>query len=341
MKIRMLGLLIAVGLLSVIVGQKAEAATTGTTQGSFTLGEAVPSVTSLHIIPAAGGSPVEALTPGVSYKAQIVAGDANTIDDIDQIRIAIVLDPTDTDPQTDPGETGETKTLAVMKWVKSGDVWSISPSTSTTWSITAASCTKPSDMQQASGTWEFYFTVGKVATEAAGETNNAGWDLFGEVYDGTSYVEFWGDRDLAMEWYGEVTVNTTSVNFGTPVLGSGFADGTNEVNNISVKYLANGDYDEKISCQSQWTGSPSGAANFDDTGNCSSANQFSLKACRTDSFSSAIQVTTDGVFLDQTGVQTDESGNPVDTNTLWLKIASSFTQATYTGTITFSIGNRS
>jgi hypothetical protein len=314
-----------------------------TATGSFTVGNAAPTITSVEVIPAAGGSAVTSMTPGTAYKAKIVVNDANTVNDTAQVRVAIVFDSDDSDPATDPGETGDTQTLACLKWVKSTDTWSISPTggtPATTWSITSGSCTKPSDMNLTTGTWEFYFTVGKAATEGTGGAGNAGWDLFGEVNDEGTPVEMWDDRDLAMEWYGEVTVNTASVDWGSVSPGMDFAEGDpSEEVNISVTYLANGDYDEKVGASQNWT-SVSGNATLNTTAS-PGTNEFSLKADDTSTLTSAVNVTASPTYaaIDNTGTQTDDDGEDVTTNSLWLKLGTSFNEATYTGTIYYQVAN--
>jgi len=327
-------------LLSLLPAQVAYGAA-GEVGGSFTSGNVAPTITSVEVIPAAGGSAVTSMTPGTSYKAKIVAGDANTVDDIDQVRVAIVFDSSDSDPTADPGETGNTTILACLKWVKSGDTWSISPNSDTTWSLTSGNCTKPTDMSSSTGTWEFYFTIGKVATEGTGGSSQAGWDLFGEVKDEGTPAEAWDDRDLAMEWYGEIgTPSPASIDWSTVSLGTGFAEDTNEKGPISITYIANGNYDQKVKTTATWTGAPSGTATLDPSGTCSSANQFALKADDTATLPIDGLVTTGGVSIDDTGTQTGESGSTEANNTLWLKLASVFSNATYTGTITYTIENK-
>ena len=57
-------------------------------------------------------------------------------------------------------------------------------------------------------------------------------------------------------------------------------------------------------------------------------------------FASAVQVDTSGVSIDATATQTGETGNTVNTNTLWLKVASVFANDTYNGNITYIVANR-
>lgn len=340
MKKTFISIAVALVLLLGLLPGVAFAATEGVTSGSFGAANEPPTITSLHIIPAGGGLPVTGMTPGVSYKAEIVVGDVNTLDDIDQIRVCIVFDGTDTDPTADPGVTGNTQNLVCLKWLKIGDAWSISPTAGgTTWSITTLSCTRTANMALSTGTWEFYFTVGKVATEGPGGVGVAGWDLFGAVNDAGTPVTAWGDRDLAMDWYGAIAVNTGTVPFGAVDPGTGFAEDTNELGNISVTYIANGNYGQKVKSANIWEGVTNDAT-FDDGGTCSTAKQFSLKADVDATLDGATQVTIAGATISSTGTQTVELGSTVTTNTLWLKLASVFPVDTYRGTITYIIADR-
>ena len=313
-----------------------------TVPGSFAAANVAPTITSVEVIPAGGGAAVTSMTPGTSYKAKIVASDANTVDDLDQVRVVIKFDSGDSDPTGEPGETGDTQTQACLKWVKSGDTWSISPtggSPATTWSLTEVSCVKPSDMTQTSGTWEFYFTVGKVATEGVGGVGQDGWDLFGEVNDEGTPVEMWDDRDLAMDWYGEITVNTANVDWGSVSPNMDFGEGDpSEEAAISVTYLANGAYDEKVAASGTWDDGGSNTADLDNSGS-PGANEFSLKADDTGTLASAVLVDASPTYttIDDTGTQTDDDGEDVTTNSLWLKLGTPFTDATYSGTIYYQI----
>jgi hypothetical protein len=322
------------------------AQTGDTVGGTFTLANAAPTITSVEVIPAGGGSAVTSMTPGTAYKAKIVANDANTVDDITQVRVALVFDSGDSDPTTDPGETGDTHTLAALKWVKSGDSWSISPtggSPATTWSITPASSVKPSDMTLTTGTWEFYFTVGKVATVADGGTGQDGWDLFGEVKDEASPVESWDDRDLAMEWYGEIDITTASVNWGSVSPGMDFAEGSpSEESGISVTYVANGPYDEQVAASGTWDDGGTNTADLDNAGS-PEPNEFSLKADENGTLASAVLLDASPTYvtIDASGTQTDDDGDPVATNSLFMKLGTPFLDAVYSGTVYFKIAEGS
>jgi len=105
----------------------------------------------------------------------------------------------------------------------------------------------------------------------------------------------------------------------------------------SRTYLANGAYDEQASASGSWIGS-SNNATLEATGN-PGANQFSLKAYNADTLVSAVLVNASPTYttIDDTGTQTGESGDTVTTNTLWLKLGTTFVDDTYSGTIYYQI----
>jgi hypothetical protein len=190
-------------------------------------------------------------------------------------------------------------------------------------------------MTASSDDWVFAVTPGKVATESPGSDD---WDMYAKATDGGGNDTIY-TRDKEILWYGEITANTASANFGSVTPGTGFADDTNEVGSVSVTYIANGDYDQQVKSDATWTGG-SGNATFDATGTCDDPQEFSLQAYDDDVFGSVVQVDTSGASIDATGTQTSESGNTVTTNTLWLKVASVFAIDTYSGNITYIVANR-
>ena len=136
-----------------------------------------------------------------------------------------------------------------------------------------------------------------------------------------------------MNWYGEVTVNTPGVNFGTVALGSDFS--ANPKTGISVTYVCNGNYNQQVKVGAPWTGS--GNSVFLNAAGSPGEGEFSLKTDDAASLGSAILVSTNYVTVD-TGTQTSESGNTVSTNTLWLKLGALGVPAvTYSGTIYYGI----
>ena len=270
------------------------------------------------------------MTPQAEWSTITVpVSDANTIADIKQVQVNFVYD---SDKSHQGAGTAAAATCAIFTWTRTGGFVLTGP-TSTTWAINAAGCSKPTDTLT-SGDWVFSFKVGKVATVTTG---SSGWDIYAvatDTADATSNNHLY---DQAVNWYGEISTSGGPLNWGSTALGSGFADGTNEKNSISATYISNGNYNEQVESAGTWTGTNSQTATFDATGICSSTNSFSLKAWRDTTFASAVQVTTTGANLSTSGSITSENGSAITTNSLWLKIASHFTIATYTGNVTYMI----
>ena len=302
--------------------------------GSFTPANVLPTVTLIEVYDDPGlTSPAASLTPQVYYFLRVTAGDGNTIEDIDQIDVEFFYDASGNDTAA-PG-SGDPQTCGILTWDKDGggSEWTIDAGASTTWEILSANCTKPSDMGVASDDWVFVFMAGTVATESVGA---ADWDFYADAADDSGSGNLY-ERDREILWYGGISTSA-SANFGTVNNGTGFADNVNEVNGVSVTYISNGNYDQQVKSDAIWTGTTDNAT-YDATGNCSSAQEFSLMAFITDTFGSVVQVDTTGVSIDNTGTQTSEAGNEVATNTLWLKIALVFVNETYNGNITYIIAD--
>jgi hypothetical protein len=302
--------------------------------GSFTPLNVLPTVTALNIYDITSKAIVPNISPQVYYSVNVTAGDGNTIEDIDDIYVKVFLDVGDTDPN--PPGAGNMQTCGILRWNKDGggSEWTIDAGGSTTWSILTANCTKPASMVAASGEWAFVIMVGKVATESPGADN---WDTYAESIDGSGSANM-TTRDKEMLWYGEISTGDTA-DFGGVDNGSGFANNINEINDVAVNYISNGNYDQRVKSDATWDGATY-TADYDSTGVCNDPQEFSLMAYDSDVFGSAVQVDTTGVSIDATGTITDELGDDVITNSLWLKIALLFSNDTYSGNIVYIIADR-
>ena len=328
--IKIMGILVSLALVFLLapVAWAAE----DSVSGSFTPTNVLPTVTTLEIYSDnICTSVADSLTPQVYYFIKVTAGDGNTIDDIDQIDVQVFYDPTDADPVA-PG-VADTQNCSIFTWDKDGggSEWTVDAGAPTTWTILTANCTKPAVMTNATGDWVFVMTVGKVATESVGAAN---WDMYAESIDGSGTGNT-STRDKEVLWYGEISTSA-SADFGGVDNGSGFADNTNEVSGVSVVYISNGAYDQQVKSDATWDGA-SFTADFDDSGACAVAQEFSLMAYISDTFGSAVQVDLAGVSIDATGTITDETGNTEANNTLWLRIAVTFSNDTYSGNIIYII----
>ena len=233
---------------------------------------------------------------------------------IDSVEIKLFFDSAGTDP-SESGFSADAQTCAVLTWTRGGGPeWDISPA-GTTWAINSAGCSKPGD-SSLQGNWVFSLKVGKVATYSDGSPD---WDIFAEAVDYNSATSSDYLRDIEMNWYGEVSINTVDVVWDTVAPGIDFGDATKQTD-ISVTYISNGPYYEKIATSGNWTsGSGNAALNISGApGNM----EFSIKADNTDNLTNAVLITAYPTYvtINNTGTQTGESGTSVTTNTLWLKL---------------------
>ena len=325
------GLALLLGLMPAAV---TFAADTGTTSGSFTVGNVVPVVTDIEMYSDSVLQTVaNMITPQVEYYIKITVACPNSLADVKLVTIKLFYDTTGSVNESTI-TAGNPQTAAILTWTQSTGLWTIDAGSPTSWAIVSSDCHVPSDLTASSGFGVFAFKAGKVGTETVGSNY---WDIHGRVTGSDDKTSGLYRRQKQMMWYGETTVNTSNVVWGVVTPGTGFGDVVNKQGNISVKYIANGAYQEKVKSSATWAGS-SYTATFDATGACSDAREFSLKVWNADAYASAVQMNTTGVNLHNDSI-TGEAGDLEATNVLWLKLASTFQVDLYAGTITFIIAN--
>ena len=323
-------------LLALMPAAEVFAAESGTTSGSFTVGNVMPTVEAIELYADAGLTTVAStIIPQVTYYLKVTVASPNSLHDIQLVTAKIFVLPGGNAINEALITAGAPQTAAILAKV-SGPMgqWTIDAGDPTSWTLETALCTMPADLNASSGYGVFAFKAGKVATESIGADE---WGFFGRVTGSAGKTSGLYSTHKRMMWYGETTVNTLNVIWGAVDPGSGFSDGTNEVDNISVKYIANGDYQELVKSTATWAGS-SNIATLDSFGVCVNAREFSLKSWYSDTYLSAQLVNTTGVSMHNEG-QTGEAGDLEATNVLWLKLASTFPVDLYNGTITYIIAN--
>ena len=145
-----------------------------------------------------------------------------------------------------------------------------------------------------------------------------------------------------MNFYGEITVTTATVDFGSVSLGSGFAANNKTA---TVTNIANGNYTENAK-----TDNSTGNASWDNTTvpatvalnttGTPGTGEFSLAVDDTTTLANAVNMTTAYQAINSAGVQTGEDGYPSGNHGLWLAMGPAGIQpATYNGTIYFQIAN--
>ncbi|MCW3129296.1 MAG: hypothetical protein N2V75_04250 [Methanophagales archaeon] len=303
----------------------AMAATTGdSSTGSFDLGNAAPSVTSISLQTMTG-----VMTPQVDNRLEIDISDANTLNDINEIQVIIKTNNTGT------GASDSVTDKATYKWTPAGGgTWSLVGPTGSTWGFDDTVSLEPTDLGATAGTWLLYFIPGKVARES-----NT-WDIYVKVTDKGSLT---GDRIVwgkTMVWYGEISAVDNSYSFGD--IGLGDTDksiSTPSDGNIDVKTISNGNY--KLSSSSGNWAKDSDEAVLDWDGTLD-AGQFALKVDGSGTVDSSNYVSdTSEIITDYSDVSAPTAENG-DTKEIyqWISVADSgLLPGTYSGTYNVQIAD--
>jgi len=326
---KLLAIMVAAAMLLTLVPTVA-LADEDSLSGTFSV-NAPPSVTSVTLTETA-------MTPQTEYSVTVAVSDADNLADLNTVVLKVWYDNDAGNPTVGEYDSAaaDTQTCAIITYTLSGDTFAIDPSASTTWALGTGTPFDAGEKATTTGDCVFVFTPGKVATQTTGSAN---WQVAAKATDSGSQTGFNYDATpgATMAWYGEVSVNPASIDFGTLVAGTVFADCTPQTvyDTSGVNYIANGAYDEKVKATSAW-----GTATLEPVETAPgsmTADTFSLKADDTATLGTAEMVDTTGVIIDNTDGQTTEDGDDVDTNTLWIQLASSFTAGQYDGTIYYII----
>ncbi len=332
-KIRVFLVLVVVVAMFAMMVPAAMAATEGSVNGSFGINTS-PTVDSVSLTPTA-------MTPQVQYPINGTVSDSDTINDLQTVVFKMWYDAdggTPTEAEFNAA-TANVKNCVVVIWTHTGGTSStlaLTPASST-WGLGA--CTVPTTAGDFSGTsflFQIVVTDGKTATAT---TAPALWQIGAKATDSASQTGWNKDAEGSeMNWYGEITVPATTVNFGNLPPGTDFGASSQKALGVTVKYLANGPYDEKVKSTATWAGAFY-TATLDPTGVCANAQEFALKADDTATLGTAVLVDTLGVVIDDTGVQTSEAGDLAASNNLWLKLSPNCNKDLYNSTITYGIIN--
>lgn len=286
-----------------------------TTTGSFTPANVSPTVDSVQLWSTVG-TPAETttMTPLEEYNIKVDVTDNNTLNDLTTVKTTVYYDADGTYDAGDRPGSGNTQTGAILTWTNGGSpAWTIDPSASTTWVVNSGSSSAPT-LTDSTGTFEFYFTPSKVASESLEPDE---WHIYAVANDGTTGDGYQEDRE--MNWYGEISVSGTT-SFGTVSLGtSGSPSGA-----VSTTYISNGAYDEQVKSDTGWVGlTSSGTISLYTSGTNPGSAQFALKADDDATLADAVQVTSASyATIDDSGTQTAESGDTQANNHLWLWLGS-------------------
>jgi hypothetical protein len=335
MKRMFISIVIALALLiGLVPATAAFAAEEGSTTGSFSVGGVAPNTSAMEVYSDAGLTLVStALTPQVVYYVKVTASDANTLNNIKEVKVKVYYDVGATHPDEATITAGHEQTACIFTWTKVGNTWAKDAGGGTSWAIVAASSVTPT-MTASSGDWIFAIKIGKVATESIAPNV---WDLHARVTDNEDHTSGYYLWNKSVLWYGEVNILTANVTFGEVALGSGFGANVNKASGAQTNWISNGNYSAVLKSSPTWTGS-SNIATLDPNGNCVNAGEFALRTYYMDVFGSSLLLNSTGVTM-RNSAQTPETGADYNAGMFWLKIATVFPVDVYSGSIIFTIIN--
>jgi hypothetical protein len=310
----------------------------GTTQGSFGAASKAPTVESIEIYNI-DNTVANSMTPLVTYYAKVIISSASKLKNLDTVKVTLFYNSLG-DNTTTPGPAN-TQTCAILSRTVGGTLsdWTINAGGGTTWQIVGGSCIEPTNLNDNSGEWRFYFIPGKVAHVANGAPSF--WDAQGLATNKFSQSDQKYVRGKYMNCYTEIAV-TGGVNWGNVPLGLTFEDLTNNPrpasDNITINYIANGNYESDIK-STDWTSSETVTLSTGDPPG--GAGQFALKAYSSDNLTAAVVVTSGYTAMDATGTITLDAGTPFIHNRLWLSLSGTgILPGVYSGTIWYKISCR-
>ena len=294
------------------------------------------------------------MIPQQTYTVSVQVSDADSINDLSSVVLKLWYDSDGGTPTVMDfnGAAADVQNCAVITWTADdpgGTTYTGSAALEpepTSWELGAGTLPDGSgDFNATTFNFQLTFTVGKVATETGGGHgwghghNHSKWQIMAKATDSFGQNDHNYDTESSdMNWYGEINVPSALVDWGELVPGINFTDpGSEQPLGVAVTYLSNGDYQEKVKSSAVWGGT-SHDANLDASGHCNNPQEFALKA-NDGGYAESVLIDTNGVTIDDSGSQTDESGIQENDNNFWLRMADSFADDVYQGTITFIIAN--
>jgi hypothetical protein len=236
------------------------------------------------------GDPLDppSMSPQVEYNIKVPMTDDDTLDDLVDIVVTLYYDADGTYSESEVPTAGNNQRSAILTWTNGGSpAWTIETGSNTSWTIETASCVEPT-LSNTTGTFEFHFKPGKVATRTTGD---AKWHIYVIATDSVSNTDTGTKTGLTMNWYGEIDVNTATVSWGEVSPGLEFADSSpSRQSDISVTYISNGAYNQQVKSSATWTDGGSNTATLNTDGT-PGANEFSLKADNDNTLDGSILVT--------------------------------------------------
>jgi hypothetical protein len=321
---------VAVALLAALIPAASQATDVG---GKFKV-NGKPKVTAVVLTPTT-------ITPGTEYTVTVTVSNPEGVAELTSLVLKLWYDANGGNPSE--GEftaaSADTQLCAIVTWTEGGTFVLTPTGGGVTWAI--GTCEEPATLPD---DFVFYITPGKVATATDVADK---WQVAAKVTDDAGKTGFAYDaQGTAMNFYGAASLpeTPTVVDFGTVTSGTGFGDDVNEFAVDTVTYIANGDYNEKISTGATWDDGTNDTT-LDPLGVCDSADEFALSADDVAAYDAddVVLVTTGGTTINAQNGPTAEAGNAQADYNLWLKVSEDYTVTTdpYEGTITYAIEQQS
>jgi hypothetical protein len=291
-----------------------------------------PYIGSVGLYEANRATAAVSMNPQSEYAVKVRVQDAATLNNLSTVKVTLYYDSDGVYSPAEVPATGNTQTCAILTCaVGATPTWTISPNISTSWFLVSANCSQPS-LSGTSGDFWFHFRVGKVATRTTGP---ARWHIYVNVSTKGGFTDSNYQANLSMNWYGEIVINTSSVDWGIVSAGLDFADSDpSRETNISMSYICNGAYNVQVKSATTWTGGSTNAI-LKPEGN-PGPNQFSLKADYDNTLNSSVLVPAIYATF-RSGTQTGEVGVTESSNSLWLKLGTPFVTGGYNGNMYYKI----
>jgi hypothetical protein len=318
--------LIIATVMAMIVPRVARAAE-DTVSGSFEVNDGsfnVDNVTIWSMAPAE----VTEMSPHTDFHVKVDITNTSGLDKLSEVKVILFYESDGAYTAGDEVGSDAAADHATFKWTPgSGGLFEIVGPLTTKWNCSDAGSIQPSSLLVTEDAFEFHITVGDVATFTATTDH---WYAYAIATDVEGTDEF-VTGDLTMAWYGAIAAGA-SVTWAAAAPGTGYTQ-----QDVSVNYIANGDYVKSARASATWTtGAVTADLTDDDT---LGANEFALKIDDQNTSEPGVgsRVTSSYEPIGS-DYQTDEAGD-TDTSGLWLKLGSPFTKGTYTGTVYFQISN--
>lgn len=332
--------------------------TEGPVTGSFQT-TVPPSINSIGVYTDASMTIVAtSLTPLQTYYVKVSVTDNDKISDISLMKLKLFY----TEGSSLPAQTGSFADVTsgteqytdLYTWdIDGGDTADASAGT---WDI---SLPEPTTEEKATTSHDFKYTV-KIGPVAKETGTSDKWQIAAEAIDSSNYTSYKAYTagssvyGLAMNWYGAITVPSTTVAWTNVKTGMGFEDAASakEIfpSGSPIKYVSNGNWSGgvKVKTENQAWSTTGGKTVTLKTNHNNATNTFSLRASQMKSMPGSVvdettQIPEGGTTADllQSGTMSEEAGWSYTYNALYLSLSSSITYpGTYSGVIHYQIANR-